>query len=132
MHARPDAASPGTAAPRMDAKTFRRLKRGRHRPEAKLDLHGMTLAEGEGALRRFVTDAAARGLRLLLVVTGKGRTAPGFRDDDPVPVRRGALRQQVPVWLARPPLGPLVLEVTQAHASHGGGGAYYVYLRRRG
>jgi DNA-nicking Smr family endonuclease len=124
------AAAP-TAPPRMDAKTFRQIKRGRRRPEAKLDLHGMTLDEGEGALRRFVYDAAADGLRLLLVVTGKGRGG-AWADDDPIPTRRGALRRQLPLWLSRPPLGALVLEVTEAHATHGGSGAFYVYLRRRG
>jgi DNA-nicking Smr family endonuclease len=29
------------------------------------------------------------------------------------------------------PLGPLVLQITEAHLKHGGGGAYYVYLRRQ-
>jgi DNA-nicking Smr family endonuclease len=30
-----------------------------------------------------------------------------------------------------PPLASAVLQVSQAHISHGGGGAYYVYLRRQ-
>jgi DNA-nicking Smr family endonuclease len=37
----------------------------------------------------------------------------------------------VPGWLHLPPLGPAVLQVTEAHQRHGGSGAYYVYLRRR-
>ena len=45
-------------------------------------------------------------------------------------VRDGVLRHQVPQWLSMPPLSALVLQITQAHVSHGGGGAYYVYLRR--
>jgi DNA-nicking Smr family endonuclease len=28
------------------------------------------------------------------------------------------------------PLAPMVMQITQAHLKHGGGGAYYVYLRR--
>jgi DNA-nicking Smr family endonuclease len=36
----------------------------------------------------------------------------------------------VPHWLSVPPLSGLVLQITPAHQSHGGGGAYYVYLRR--
>jgi hypothetical protein len=68
-------------------------------------------------------------LRLLLVITGKGRG--GDREDyGPIPIRRGVLKQQVPGWLTAPPLGPLVLEIREAHQRHGGGGAYYVYLRR--
>ncbi|MFG6543173.1 Smr/MutS family protein, partial [Sulfitobacter sp. M22298] len=51
-------------------------------------------------------------------------------DGGPIPVRDGVLRHQVPQWLSMPPLSSLVLQVAQAHVSHGGGGAYYVYLRR--
>ncbi|MCZ4263335.1 Smr/MutS family protein, partial [Limimaricola sp. G21655-S1] len=39
-------------------------------------------------------------------------------------------RHQVPQWLALQPLAQAVLQVTPAHISHGGEGAYYVYLRR--
>jgi DNA-nicking Smr family endonuclease len=41
------------------------------------------------------------------------------------------LRHQVPGWLQAPPLDGLVLQITEAHISHGGAGAYYVYLARR-
>jgi DNA-nicking Smr family endonuclease len=112
---------------RMDAKAHRRLTRGKLAPEDRLDLHGLTLAQAQPRLARFVIGAQASGLRLVLVITGKGR------DDDgrgPIPQRAGALRHEVPLWLSRPPLAPLVQQVVPAHARHGGGGAYYVWLRR--
>ena len=113
---------------RMDRKAFDRLKRGKLRPEGKLDLHGMTLAEAHPQLIRFILSAHAAGKRLVLVVTGKGRD----RDEGgPIPAPRGALRHQVPVWLAQPPVAAQVLQVTGAHLRHGGAGAYYVYLRRQ-
>lgn len=114
---------------RMDAKAFARMSRGKLVPDARIDLHGMTLAEAHPELVRFVLNAQAQGLRLVLVITGKGR-----RGDEagPVPQRQGVLRQQVPVWLSRPPLGPVVQQVAEAHQKHGGGGACYVYLRRPG
>jgi DNA-nicking Smr family endonuclease len=114
---------------RMKQTAHRRMIRGKMKPEARIDLHGMTLSEAHPALIGFVIDAHARGLRLLLVITGKGRG--GDREDHgPIPIRRGVLKQQVPGWLTAPPLGPLVLEIREAHQRHGGGGAYYVYLRR--
>lgn len=114
---------------RMDRKTFQKLARGKLAPEAKLDLHGMTLAEAQPELVRFVLASHAAGRRLVLVVTGKGRD----RDDGgPIPAPRGALRHAVPHWLSRPPLATVVLQVAEAHRRHGGGGAFYVYLRRRG
>jgi DNA-nicking Smr family endonuclease len=112
----------------MDAKTHAKMTRGKLLPEARIDLHGMTLAEAHPKLTRFVLNAQDNGLRLVLVITGKGKQ----RDDGgPIPQRMGALRRQVPGWLHLPPLGPAVLQVTEAHQRHGGSGAYYVYLRRR-
>ncbi|WP_299139827.1 Smr/MutS family protein [uncultured Tateyamaria sp.] len=111
----------------MDRKAFDQLKRGKLRPEGKLDLHGMTLDRAHPALTRFVLGAQSQGKRLVLVVTGKGKN----RDDGgPIPVRHGVLRHQVPQWLSMQPLASAVLQVTPAHLRHGGGGAYYVYLRR--
>lgn len=116
------------AALQMDAKLHGRMVRGKLLPEARIDLHGMTLAEAHPELIHFVLNAQAAGLRLVLVITGKGKRG---EDIGPIPQRMGALRHQVPQWLRLPPLGPVVLQVTEAHLKHGGAGAYYVYLRRR-
>ena len=67
------------AQPQMDRRRFERLRRGRLAPEARLDLHGMTLERAHAALTGFVLDADARELRLLLVITGKGREPDGRR-----------------------------------------------------
>ena len=111
----------------MDSKAFGKLKRGKLRPEGRIDLHGMTLDRAYPALTKFILGSHAKGRRLVLVITGKGK----MRDEGgPIPVRHGVLRHQVPQWLSMPPLSSAVLQVSQAHISHGGGGAYYVYLRR--
>lgn len=116
------------AAPlQMDKKAFGRMKRGKLKPQARIDLHGMTLAQAHPALTGFILRSASAGHRLILVITGKGKD----RDDGgPIPTKFGVLRHQVPQWLAMAPLGALVLQVSEAHIHHGGGGAYYVYLRR--
>ncbi|MFM2356023.1 MAG: hypothetical protein RLZZ528_1759 [Pseudomonadota bacterium] len=114
---------------RMDHGAHRKMVRGRLNPEARIDLHGMTLAEAHPELIRFILNAQDRGLRLVLVITGKGKP----RDEHgPIPVRTGVLRHQVPAWLHQMPLGPVVQQVAPAHYRHGGEGAYYVYLRRSG
>jgi DNA-nicking Smr family endonuclease len=112
---------------RIDRRLLADLSRGKHRPDARLDLHGMTASEAHGALNRFVLDAAASGKRLLLVITGKGRES----GDHPAIGRQGVLRREVPHWLGLPPLAATVLHVTEAHRRHGGSGAFYVFLRRR-
>lgn len=112
---------------RMDAGTHKAMRRGKILPEARLDLHGLTLAEAHPELIRFVLNAHSAGMRLVLVITGKGKD----RDTGgPIPTRTGALRHQVPHWLRLPPLGPAVLQIAEAHLKHGGAGAFYVYLRR--
>lgn len=111
----------------MDAKSFARMSRGKLQPESRLDLHGMTLAEAHRELVRFVTTAHAKGQRLVLVITGKGKRGD---DGGTVPQRMGILKHQVPHWLTMSPLAQLILQVADAHLKHGGGGALYVYLRR--
>ncbi|MDJ1009441.1 MAG: Smr/MutS family protein [Paracoccaceae bacterium] len=116
--------APWDGAARLDRKALGKLKKGRTGPDGRIDLHGMTVDEAHGALITFVLSCQARGDRLLLVITGKGR------DQAPAPAERGILRRQVPHWLALPPLNGAVLDVTPAHRRHGGDGAFYVYLRR--
>lgn len=112
----------------MDQKAFGKLKRGKLKPEGRIDLHGMTLDRAHPALSRFIMSSHRQGKRLVLVITGKGKQ----RDEGgPIPVRMGVLRHQVPQWLQMAPLASVILQVSQAHISHGGGGAYYVYLRRQ-
>ena len=116
-----------SAPVQMDQKAFGRFRRGKLKPEARIDLHGMTLAQAHPALTGFILRSASAGHRLVLVITGKGKN----RDDGgPIPTKFGVLRHQAPQWLSMPPLGPMVLQVTEAHIRHGGSGAYYVYLRR--
>lgn len=119
---------PAKNSPNMDGRNFDRLKKGKLPVDGRIDLHGMTLAEAHPALTGFILNASMAGKRLLLVITGKGRT---FQGEGLITARRGILKQQVPQWLQLPPLAPLVLQVTQAHGKHGGDGAYYVYLRRQ-
>lgn len=117
----------GQASVKMDAKSFARMKRGKLVPEARIDLHGMTVDRAHGALNQFILSSRARGLRLVLVITGKGQREDPY---DSAPRRRGVLKSQVPLWLRMAPLSGAVLQITQAHRKHGGEGALYVYLRR--
>lgn len=125
---RPALEEPGGGS--LSHRARRQLRRGRIEPDAVLDLHGMTADRAHRVLQRFVADASRRGLRLLLVITGKGRAA----GQEPWVTSReggGLLRRAVPDWLAAPPLSEHVSDVATAFQTHGGTGAYYVHLRRR-
>lgn len=112
----------------VDRKKLAKLRRGKLKPEARIDLHGMTQEQALPALNSFVQRASERKLRLVLVITGKGRPRPDY---GPIPEQPGVLRRNVPHWLRSRLLAPLVLDVVESHQSHGGSGAFYVYLRAR-
>jgi DNA-nicking Smr family endonuclease len=112
------ASDTSAAAPPLDRRTFARLRRGDLAIDARLDLHGLTQAAAHRALAQFVAEAAADGARLVLVITGKGRSG------------EGVLRAAVPRWLAEPALRSHVLATTPAPPNLGGSGALCVRLRR--
>jgi len=124
--ARPSASPPVAREPslaRLEDRTLRRLARGLSEVDARLDLHGMRQERAFSTLVSFLRRSQARGARLVLVITGKG-----FEGSD----GRGVLRQAVPSWLSRPDFRDLVVGFGEAGRRHGGGGALYVQIRRRG
>lgn len=102
----------------MDRRTLQKLERGQMPIEAVLDLHGHSQAQAIDALHGFIPASAGRGLRCVLVITGKGRSSGGI------------LRNSLGEWLDSPALAAFVLRAVPAKGRHGGGGAFYVYLRR--
>ncbi len=108
------------AAAGVDARTVTRLKRGRIRPEARLDLHGMTLDEAHRAVSGFITRCAGQRLRCVIVITGKGKLGEAS----------GTLRTELPRWLNLGPTRARILAFAEAQSRDGGAGACYVLLRR--
>ncbi|MEE8563481.1 MAG: Smr/MutS family protein [Alphaproteobacteria bacterium] len=109
------------AAPGLDKRTAQRLRRGQIRIEGRIDLHGMTRVEAYRNLSDFLKSSAAGGRRCVLVITGKGLSQGAGS---------GILRAEFPRWLNEPALRPLILSFAPAQPRDGGGGAFYVYLRR--
>jgi DNA-nicking Smr family endonuclease len=110
----------------FDRRLRQRLARGRAEIGARLDLHGMTQQQAHAALLRFLHRAQASDVRLALVVTGKGSGNAAASGG-----QRGVLRRQVPLWLSLPEFRRFIVGFEEAHVSHGGAGALYLWLRRR-
>jgi DNA-nicking Smr family endonuclease len=115
----------------IDGHTVEKLKRGELQPAVRIDLHGMTEAAAHGALLSFLAGAQARGHRLALVVTGVGnpRAEEGA---EWMRVPHGVLKHMVPRWLNEKEFAALAMGSAPAHRRHGGDGALYVYLRKKG
>ena len=112
----------------LDGNTKERLKRGGVRPQASMDLHGMTQEAAHRALLSFLQRSRKSGLRLTLVVTGKGN--PKNEDAAWMMRSHGVLKEMVPRWLNEPDFAALIAGTAPAHIRHGGDGALYVYLRK--
>jgi DNA-nicking Smr family endonuclease len=106
----------------LDPAVMTRLRGGFYSREKHLDLHGMNARQAVDALYAFIKDAYMRGLRCIMVVTGRGRNSP-----DGVGVLRGLLQDM----LCRAPFKRVVLAFCTAGARDGGAGAVYVLLRDR-
>ena len=96
---------------------LRRLRRGDYRVEAEIDLHGLGVVQARAQLRAFLLAAAARRLRCVRIVHGKGlRSGP----------RGPVLKQAVDSLLRR---AALILAFTSAGLRDGGTGATLALLR---
>ncbi len=113
----------------LERKLKQRLSRGRTTADAAIDLHGFRQDEAHGVLLRFLRGAQRDGLKVVLVVTGKGHR---IDDDTSVYERRevGVLRRAVPIWLGEPAFRTMVVGFEEAGRSHGGSGALYVRVRK--
>jgi DNA-nicking Smr family endonuclease len=108
-----------SAINRIEPALLKRIAKGRLEVEAKIDLHGMTQDEAYMLLYGFLSEAAARHLRTVLVITGKGRSLKS----------EGALKRAVPIWLAQPLFARLTSGYSDAAQGHGGEGALYVRIK---
>lgn len=103
------------AAPGVDRRAIRRLKRGEHTPGERLDLHGRTAADAVQAVRRFVDESRHR---CVCIVHGRGLHSEGH-----VSILRMRVREFLRHHRA-------VLAFSDAPRGDGGPGAVYVLLRK--
>ncbi len=107
----------------------RNISSGKQTIDAAIDLHGLTQAQAETALKTFLKRAHLDNKKTVLVITGKGQRRKShersFELGAPEP---GIIKRSVPNWLDDMP--DVVLSYTTSHVRHGGEGALYVRLRR--
>jgi DNA-nicking Smr family endonuclease len=119
----------------FDRRTAQKFTRGNVEINARLDLHGTGIEMARIRLLNFVHRARAEGASVVLVITGKGdspfaRHTLHGKDAFHTPERQGRLRRLVPDWLHESEFRAHVSGFQPAHPKHGGGGAFYVKLRR--
>ena len=88
------------------------------KPEAVLDLHGMTAEEAESAIAGFLEDSARTGLEKVLIIHGKGLHSSG------APVLKKTARRSIESHPAAGRFG-------EANRGEGGSGASWVLIRKK-
>jgi DNA-nicking Smr family endonuclease len=111
---------PDPGARAIEPSEERRVSRPRAplAPQAELDLHGLSAAEAEEAIERFLGDARERGLSTVLLIHGKGNHSPGQ------PVLEGVVRRYLESC-------PFTGAFGRADRARGGKGATWVRIRPR-
>ncbi|MBT3069466.1 Smr/MutS family protein [Rhodomicrobium sp. Az07] len=140
LRAEPAVTSPGAAAMRptstphqpFDHRIVRKIARGRREIDARIDLHGLRQHDAYATLRAFLARCQVEGHRHVLIITGKGGRADTDSRDFWNSENRGVLRRLVPHWLSEPEFRTHVVSFTESAHHHGGSGALYVTIRKRG
>lgn len=96
-------------------KNKRKLKNNKYQQniDAQLDLHGLTLEEAKEKVRVFLSDSKKKGLKKVLIITGKGIHSEG----------EGVLKNAIPAFIRS-----LNFFCIGAKIAHGGEGAFEVIL----
>lgn len=117
---RPQDLRVGVRSPGLDDTSWKRLSRGELKVDAKLDLHGYIVQDAFERLLDFMHRAKARNWRCVEVVTGLGSGAT-----------RGLIRRELPLWLQRADIRPMVLAVVHPHAANHGSVRILLRTKRR-
>ncbi|MBB3611511.1 Smr/MutS family protein [Rhizobium sp. BK602] len=116
----PPAKQPSGQHQPLERPVKRKIAKGRLALEARIDLHGLIQSEAHVMLLDFLLRAHERGLRHVLVITGKGSSMGS----------EGALKRAVPMWFSKPEFRFLISSYETAAQHHGGEGALYIRLSR--
>jgi DNA-nicking Smr family endonuclease len=108
----------GFAAPGVDRREIRRLKRGEFVAGKRRDLHGMTTADACASVKQFIESSRHSRHRCVCIVHGRGLHSEG---------KTAILRARVREYLRS---HRSVLAYADAPRSDGGTGAVYVLLRK--
>ena len=105
----------------IDNSTIKKLKTGKYKIDKTIDFHGKTLDEAFDILIKEINIAYKKGLRCLLVITGKGLRSPE---------NSKTIKNEINNWLNHQLIADKIITYTDAIQKDGGTGAVYVLLKR--
>ncbi len=95
------------------------------------DLHGYSLEDANNKIKNFIKNSYEKNLRKLIIVTGKGLHSEN--EENPyVSKDLGILKYSVPEYIKNnEELMKLINEIKEAKIEDGGGGAFYIFLKKK-
>ena len=106
----------------IDRNTDKKLKAGKIKIDLKLDFHGLTLEEAFDSLLKNIEKAYNSGLKLILVITGKGKGTKEGKE---------SIKNLIEKWMKHPVISSRIIKYVDAQQKDGGAGAIYVLLKNK-
>ena len=95
-----------------------------------IDLHGYSLEEANNSIENFIVTSYQEKINKLIVVTGKGIHSQNEKDPY-VSKDLSILKYSVPEFISNNKnLMKIIYEIKDAKIEDGGGGAFYIYLKK--
>jgi DNA-nicking Smr family endonuclease len=96
-----------------------------------IDLHGYTLEEANKSIESFIIKSYQDKINKLIVVTGKGIHSQNEKDPY-VSKDLSILKYSVPEFISNNKnLMKIIYEMKDAKIEDGGGGAFYIFLKKK-
>ncbi len=95
-----------------------------------IDLHGFSLENANNVIEAFIIQCFKKNVNKIIVITGKGLRSKSIRNPY-VSKDLSILKHSVPDFIkSKPNLMKIIQKIEEAKIEDGGGGAFYIYLKR--
>ena len=95
-----------------------------------IDLHGFSLENANNIIEEFIIQCFKKNVNKIIVITGKGLRSKSIRNPY-VSKDLSILKHSVPDFIkSKPNLMKIIKKIEEAKIEDGGGGAFYIYLKR--
>ena len=111
------------------SKINKKLKKGMVNIDKKIDFHGLAAEEAKIKFFETIDSCFIRNKRCILFITGKGMGVHKNTHEEKK-LYYGKIRNEFLSWVYQKKISNKILSVEQAGPSHGGDGAFFVYLRK--
>jgi len=95
-----------------------------------IDLHGFSLENANNVIEEFIIQCFKKNVNKIIVITGKGLRSKSIRNPY-VSKDLSILKYSVPDFIKlKPNLMKIIKKIEEAEIEDGGGGAFYIFLKK--